>query len=106
MHTTCLIVGCDIIKEPYKVTFPADTSGAEVYMPTTINIIDDDTSETSERFFLFITNYTSLNHSDSNSTNASDYIQYTNRVAHVVIYDHDFPGMIVWCNSSDIGSQE
>ena len=72
-------------------------------MPVTITIIDDAIEEDNEGFYLFISNYTSLNHSESNSANASDDIHYMNRVTHVVIYDLDFPGMIVSCDSSNIG---
>ena len=79
-------VGSDIVKEQYTVTFPASTSGGDDSQPVTIHIIDDSTTETEEGFFLFITNYTSLD--QGYSIHASDDVIFGNRVALVRIYDN------------------
>ena len=99
-------VGFDVFKEQYTVTFPADFSSVDVSQPVTIRIIADDTQETVEGFYLFITNYTSLN--QSSSANVSDDIQFINRVALVRIQDAfrlNFNGEVLLCNNSGIATK-
>ena len=97
-------VGFDVFKEQYTLTFPADDSSRDVSQPVTIRIIDDNTQEIEEGFYLYIANYTSLN--QSSSSTISDDIQFINRVALVRIEDSlKLNGEILLCNDSGIASK-
>lgn len=71
----------------YTVTFPASTSGRDVIQQFPIHMIDDNTTETVEGFYLFIMNYTSLYL--RNLTEISDDVVVENKVALVQILDDD-----------------
>ena len=68
-----------------SVTFPQTTSTAEVVIPVTIPIINDDTNEAEEGFYLLIT----TNLLESNPIDAANAVALRNGVALVRIRDDD-----------------
>ena len=86
----------DIIKDKISVTFPATISTADVSVPVIIPLINDDTVEAEEGFYLVITVNTSL----GNSTDICKVNVLRNGVALIRIKDSDgkaFSVIIVCC---------
>ncbi len=75
----------DFIADRISVTFPQTTSTAEVVMPVTIPIINDDTNEALEGFYLLVT----INTVESNPTDIANAVVLRNGVALVQIRDND-----------------
>ena len=85
----CLVVEVnglqDFVADRISVTFPQTTSTAEVVIPVTIPIINDDTNESEEGFYLLIT----TNLLESNPIDAANAVALRNGVALVRIRDDD-----------------
>ena len=75
----------DFVADRISVTFPQTTSTAEVVMPVSIPIIDDDTNEAIEGLYLLVT----INILESNPTDVANAIVLRNGVALVRITDDD-----------------
>ena len=89
MHTSFFTVELnglqDFIEDRITVTFPQTTSTAEVVMPVTIPLINDDTNEAEEGFYLLIT----INTLESNPIDVASAVVLRNGVALVQITDDD-----------------
>ena len=75
----------DFIADRITVTFPQTDSTAEVVMPVTIPIINDDTNEATEGLYLLVT----INTLESNPTDVANAVVLRNGVALVRIRDDD-----------------
>ena len=78
----------DFDADRITVTFPQTTSTAEVVMPVTIPIINDDTNEATEGLYLLVT----ISTVESNPTDVANAVVLRNGVALVRIRDDDSKG--------------